>query len=147
MAIVTLGADQLLLRYRASKSERTIRTTFQGWLAVVMTVAYMVSGAIGYTSISGACLQEADRNMLGRLEYLAGQLSERDKMLDGIARRTKILPTILEEVHASSMGGVATGIDFGSEIAQGVPETVQSDRRVIEAYLGISEDQEGKSNP
>ena len=38
-------------------------------------------------------------------------------------------------------------IDFGSEIAQGVPETVQSDRRVIEAYLGISEDQEGKSNP
>ena len=115
MAIVTLGADQLLLRYRASKSERTIRTTFQGWLAVVMTVAYMVSGAIGYTSISGACLQEADRNMLGRLEYLAGQLSERDKMLDGIARRTKILPTILEEVHASSMGGVATGIDFGSE--------------------------------
>ena len=33
-------------------------------------------------------------------------------------------------------------IDFGSEIAQGVPETVQSDRRVIEAYLGISEDQE-----
>ena len=38
-------------------------------------------------------------------------------------------------------------IDFGSEIAQGVPETVQSDRRVIEAYLGISEDQEDKSNP
>ena len=37
-------------------------------------------------------------------------------------------------------------IDFGSEIAQGVPETVQSDRRVIEAYLGISEDQEDKSN-
>lgn len=33
-------------------------------------------------------------------------------------------------------------IDFGSEIAQGVPETVQSDRRVIEAYLGISEDEE-----
>ena len=37
-------------------------------------------------------------------------------------------------------------IDFGSEIAQGVPETVQSDRRVIEAYLGISEDLEDKSN-
>ncbi len=31
-------------------------------------------------------------------------------------------------------------IDFGSEISQGVPEVVQSDRRVIEAYLGISEE-------
>ena len=31
-------------------------------------------------------------------------------------------------------------IDFGSEISQGIPEVVQSDRKVIEAYLGISED-------
>lgn len=31
-------------------------------------------------------------------------------------------------------------IDFGSEISQGVPEAVQSDRRVIEAYLGISKE-------
>ena len=32
-------------------------------------------------------------------------------------------------------------IDFGSEIAQGIPEEVQKNQRVIEAYLGVTEDQ------
>ncbi|MCD8117114.1 MAG: ABC transporter ATP-binding protein [Oscillospiraceae bacterium] len=32
-------------------------------------------------------------------------------------------------------------IDFGSEIAQGVPREIQSNQRVIDAYLGVSEDE------
>ena len=32
-------------------------------------------------------------------------------------------------------------IDFGSEIARGVPKDVQHSKRVIEAYLGVSEDE------
>ena len=32
-------------------------------------------------------------------------------------------------------------IDFGSEIARGVPKEVQSNKRVIEAYLGVTEDE------
>jgi branched-chain amino acid transport system ATP-binding protein len=31
-------------------------------------------------------------------------------------------------------------IDFGSEIARGVPKEVQKNKRVIEAYLGVTED-------
>ena len=33
-------------------------------------------------------------------------------------------------------------IDFGSEIAQGVPEEIQNNQRVIEAYLGVAEEEE-----
>ena len=32
-------------------------------------------------------------------------------------------------------------IDFGSEIARGVPREVQQNKRVIEAYLGVTEDE------
>ena len=32
-------------------------------------------------------------------------------------------------------------IDFGSEIAQGVPKDVQNNQRVIDAYLGVVEDE------
>jgi branched-chain amino acid transport system ATP-binding protein len=32
-------------------------------------------------------------------------------------------------------------IDFGSKIAEGVPSVIQNDQRVIDAYLGVSEDE------
>ena len=32
-------------------------------------------------------------------------------------------------------------IDFGKEIAQGVPAEIQSNQRVIDAYLGVAEDE------
>ena len=32
-------------------------------------------------------------------------------------------------------------IDFGKEIAQGIPSEVQNNQRVIDAYLGVVEDE------
>ena len=32
-------------------------------------------------------------------------------------------------------------IDFGSEIARGVPRDIQSNQKVIDAYLGVAEDE------
>ena len=33
-------------------------------------------------------------------------------------------------------------IDFGSKIAEGVPEEIQNNQRVIDAYLGVADDDE-----
>ena len=32
-------------------------------------------------------------------------------------------------------------IDFGSEIARGVPKDIQTNQHVIDAYLGVAEDE------
>jgi branched-chain amino acid transport system ATP-binding protein len=39
-----------------------------------------------------------------------------------------------------------TVINFGKEISQGVPSFVQDDPRVIEAYIGIDDDDEEEMN-
>ena len=87
-----------------SAARGTIRETFQGWLAVVVSVAYMVSAAIGYTGVSATCLYEADTDMLGGLCILRAAVETRQDARCG-STSTK-LADHLEEVHTASIGSV-----------------------------------------
>jgi len=54
------------------------------------------------------------------------------------------LTIFLIEHHMDLVMGIADYIhviDFGSEIAQGYPEEIQANQKVIDAYLGVSEDE------
>ena len=54
------------------------------------------------------------------------------------------LTILLIEHHMDLVMGIADYIyviDFGSEIAEGVPAEIQSNQKVIDAYLGVAEDE------
>ncbi len=59
-------------------------------------------------------------------------------------RKKYDLTVFLIEHHMDLVMGISDYIyviDFGSEIARGVPEEIQNNQRVIDAYLGVSEDE------
>ena len=138
MSIFTVLTERLLVARQPLSSERTIRETFQGWLAIVVFVAYMVSAALGYTAISATCLYEADNDMVGRLEFLGTQLAERDKILDGVARRVNVAPGVLEEVHDSSVTSVAATDEFGRDNLSIIAEDGMIVSSSNASYLGQS---------
>ena len=99
---------------RGGKSQEvTLRRKFQGWLFVVVCVAYLICAAGTYTAVSIVCRNGAESQMKGQLDYLAGQLTERDTLLEGIGRRANLNAERLDELHASSVGSLATGLPLG----------------------------------
>ena len=117
---------------------RTIRETFQGWLVVVVSLAYMVSAAFSYTGISIACRGDAERRMVDQLSYLSDQLAERDHMIDSFARRTQVVQGVLDEVHSSSIGSVARGFVLGDDGVCAIAENGTVVSSNVDAYVGMS---------
>ena len=138
MAAVSLVADQLVVLRQARGGEPTIRETFQGWLAVVMTIAYLVCGALAYTGVSVICKGSAEREMAGHLDFLANQLESRDRMVESVARRTSVSDRVLDELHETSIGGVASHFVLGNDGVSLVAEdgTVVSSN--VDDYLGMA---------
>ena len=114
MFALSTAAGALDRNADALKGEQTLRATFQRWLAVVVAMAYMITAGLGYTFISSSCLVSADNQIKGQIDYLAGQLERSDQMLEGIARRSQLLGARVEEVHESTIGGIATGLPLGT---------------------------------
>ncbi len=96
-----------------TKDNRTLRQRFQGWLFAVVCAAYLLCAAGTYTAVSIVCRNTAERQMQAQLDYLAGQLEERDSLLESVQSRVNMPAAMLEDLHASSIGGVATSLPLG----------------------------------
>ena len=116
MSGLVLFIDNAARRHFERNQEATIRETFQGWLAVVVIMAYMVSAALIYTGISIACRGDAEREMTEQLQYLEDQLTSRDKVISIIAdRRTALAQTVLQEVSDMTISSVTNGFVLGED--------------------------------
>jgi hypothetical protein len=113
MAAMVVGVAALWKRAKDTEDERTLRQRFQGWLFAVVCAAYLLCAAGTYTAVSVVCRNAAEGQMQGQIDYLAGQLVERDKLLEGVRRRASISDAKMKELHASSVSGVATGLPLG----------------------------------
>ena len=132
MAILSIGADAVNERRLAANGAHTMRETFQGWLFVVVAIGYMVVASFTYTFVTVASRGAAEQTLQGQLEYLEGQLSERDKLIDSFSRRTSATPAVMEEVHASTVAGVATGLELG----EGGVAAVAEDGTIVSSNVG-----------
>ena len=135
MVALVLSTDVYMQRNDAT-TQHTIRETFQGWLIVVVALAYLLCAALSYTGISIICRGDAERRMGEQLDYLADQLAERDRMLEAFSRRTAVTQGVLDEVHDSSIGGVANGFAMGGDGVCAIAEDGVVVSSNVDAYVG-----------
>ena len=137
MVMLAFVTDHIAVKLDQRSENLTIRATFQGWLAVVVVIAYMTCAALAYTGISIVCRGDAEQRMGEQIVYLEGQLAERDKMLEGVARRSQVTQRVLDEVHDSSIASVTTNLTLGDDGVNVVAENgivVSSNR---ESFVGL----------
>ncbi|MBO7673684.1 MAG: SpoIIE family protein phosphatase [Atopobiaceae bacterium] len=122
MACMVFAVAALWKRAADTAGERTLGQRFQGWLFAVVCAAYLLCAAGTYTGVSIVCRNAAEAQMQGQIDYLAGQLGERDSLLEGVQRRASLSDAKMDELHNSSVSSVATGLPLGERGISAVAE-------------------------
>ena len=110
MLTLSFTAAAIYRRRSQFATTHTLRSTFQGWLAVVMASAYLVTASLGYSAVSAACRSSAEQEMQGQINYLSYQLTERDELLEGVARRMSLSKGTLDELSQTSTMSLASNL-------------------------------------
>ena len=122
MALLVMAFATLWYKRESSAEERTLSRRFQGWLFAVMCAAYLLCAAGTYTVVSIVCRNSAESQMQSQINYLSGQLKERDDLIGGLQRRGDLSEQKAEDLHANSVSGVALGLSLGERGVSAVAE-------------------------
>lgn len=115
MFVCVVGAVLVNQRRESLESTRTIRETFQGWLGVVMLIAFLFTAASEYTALTYMELKDANEEMGAQIEYLASQLEERDSWLSHIEENAQIDANVHNTALAESAASIASNLRVGAE--------------------------------
>ena len=137
MVPLTLVCDEAS-RHIDVASNRTIRQTFQGWLAVVIAVAYMISGAFAYTAVSVICRGVAEEELAGQLNYLAVQIEAHDSVIDALVDRNGTNVGMLNGIRARFLSEVTHNYSSGVNGVSVVAEDGVVVSSSVSSYLGRS---------
>lgn len=77
MWLVSWGTDVAYTRLKASRCNRSLRTTFRGWLLFVAGLAVMLVSSFGFVVITGQAMATAHEKMDAQIEYLSSQISHK----------------------------------------------------------------------
>lgn len=115
MAVFCLVTDYMDARRKAHASETTLRQTFRWWLIMLTGIGYLIVVGLSYTYITISCRNTADDTIQSGIDYLQAQLSERDNLINAVARRTRLSNGAIDDIHTSAVAGVAKNITIGSD--------------------------------
>ena len=90
-------------------------------------------------ALTTAVLQSSSATTVMTIGFVSAGLMSLPQAIS-IILGANIGTTMTAQIIAFKISDYIYVIDFGSEIARGVPKEVQQNKRVIEAYLGVTED-------
>ena len=115
MSLVAFGAGFAdYLRKTDAPEERPIRKTFQGWLLVVMTIAFMLTESLLYTVTSVSLIASANETLDNHLSYVQIQLADRDGWLDRLEDEGSADTAEHQAIMHQSISSIATNLKLGS---------------------------------
>ncbi len=146
MVLNSLIGDFAARRALRRKGSLGLRSVFGAWLAVVVTLAFMIMSALSFASATLDELKDADEVMKGDVEYLCGQFEDSDVRIQFVSEFLEQIDFDVDALGTETVKKLETAFSE-SRLLNGYE--VKSDGTVLvlfDKYVYLSNDERFPSN-